>query len=267
MIAGIVVAQCLSGAAAALGKPDLLLKADSAYFMEDDLVYARFFWFQADGRYRQINRDRSAAEEVDRGTWEQTGAGEIVLHPTHGMLLFRALSAGPLLVMLDTQGRIDSLPTLRGKIVSFLQSYQDPVFARGAVSELVSVLVDASTPPMPEFARVDLPPAQDTFERSDLEKLLHLIDVWLESKSRNSFVFDRLAESSTPDLLIQRGAVYSATELAATRSRCVTNPSTPPPFYFARIDRRTFVSRVGRWKPFVNLGGTDSHDPVPLKSP
>lgn len=244
-------------------EPLVLSKTADTYFMEDDVVYARFLWFQPSGHYRQINRDRTTSEEVDLGVWEQTAGGEIALHPTNGMLLFRALSAGPLLVMLDTQSRVDSLVTLRNAMVNFLRVYQDSFFARSALSDLGQEKTpEQAGATAPEHAQVVLSEGVDTFERSDLENLLRRIDWWLASKSTNRFLFEPVVQPGLPTLLIQRGAVFSKANLPVAHAKRVVAAAAPaPPFYFARIDRQTFLARAGKWKAFANLGGLHSHVP------
>ena len=243
-------------------EPERLSKSTDSYFMEDDQVYARFLWFKADGTYRQINRDRTTAEEVDRGRWEQDANGEVSLHPTNGMLAFRAVSAGCLLVFLDTQSQIDSLPALHDRITALLQSYQDLVFARTALAEVNVSDRSGNESSMDDAATISLSEQCDIFSRNDLLKLLRDIEVWLKAKSNNTFIFDFVPSLLAPPLLVQRGAVFSKELLPNVRATHHLKPSEASPFYFSRITRQTFLVRAGSWKPFANLGGL--HDEAPV---
>ena len=231
-----------------------LSRASDTFFVEDDQVYVRALWFQKDGTYRQINRDRTISEEVDRGTWEQARSGEVALHPTNGMLSYRALSAGPLLVILGAQGQIDALPVLRAKIAGFLQTYQDEIFESSAAAELAATGASGAEAAHEDGVRVILPEQAETFSRSDLEDLLRSVDLWSRSRSSNTFVFDPAAPAGgSPLLLIQRGAVFSRAGLPTALAQAGSNKA--PAFYFAQVSRRIFLRRVGTWKPFDNLGG------------
>lgn len=246
--------------------PLRLSRASDTFFVEDDQVYARALWFQKDGTYRQINRDRTSSEEVDRGTWTQSGTGEVALHPTNGRLCYRALSAGPLLVILASQEQIDTLPMLRAKIAGFLQAYQDQIFSRSAATELVATVVGGAQSGGAGGACVVLPDRDETINRSDLENLLPLIDLWSESRSSSTFVFDLVAPpGGSPQLLIQRGAVFSRVELTPARTHAGLHEA--PSFYFAQVSRQVFLRQVGTWKPFENLGGLHAPDIGPKPTP
>ena len=112
----LVLVGSVSGSvrAAAPTTPRLTKKQD-VFFIENDFVYRRFLQLARDGTYRQINRDR-AAVEVDRGTWEQTADGTVLLHFTRGGLRFHALSSGPLSITLDDPQKLAALPVAAGAI-------------------------------------------------------------------------------------------------------------------------------------------------------
>lgn len=248
-----------SFAAAATAR--LSRKSDS-YFMEDDQAYSRFLWFQANGSYRQINRNSTAAEEVDRGTWEQAASGEVALHPTDGMLTFRALSSGSLLVVLATQAQMDTLAALQTRITAFLTENQDTVFARSALHDLVEdVNASGETDPA-SGARVELAEHAYTFDRNELEDLLRQVNDWLRSKKTGSITFDLASIPGRPLLLIQKGAVYSRSSLTNLPASTRTGSNDAPHFYFAQVSRGVFLKSAGEWKPFSDLGGLHTQAPV-----
>ncbi len=241
------------GRASAAMAPVRLSRTADTYFMEDDQVYARFLWFRADGSYRQINRDRASSEEVDRGTWAQAASGEVSLQPTNGMLAYRALSAGPLLITLTTQRQIDGLGALRQRMAVFLEANQDVIFAGTALTDLDGSSDAGVKSDSDDKAHIMIPGHTDTFNRNDLEDLLRQVDVWVLSKRTKRVLFDLVAPVGWPPLLLQRGAVFSGTRLPEASAEAAH--SKGPPFYFAQVSRRFFVREAGTWKPFENLGG------------
>ena len=127
-------------------------------------MYRRFLALMHDGAYRQINQDRAHCAEADAGKWEQSADGTLRLHSAHRALRFRALLAGPLSVVLDSQEKLDRLPSLAAAIRRFLDGTGDAVFAE---------------PTMAEFdgqGLVVLAPTAETFPRADLESLVRQID-------------------------------------------------------------------------------------------
>ena len=231
-----------------------LSRTAGTLFMEDDLAYARFLCLEPAGTYRQIETGFGLSREVDRGTWEQPASGEVVLHPTNGALTFRAVSAGPLFLSLKTQAQIDAGPALACAISVLLQDHQDRVFARQALSEL-----ERQT-----GAKIELANPSESFSRENLEELSSTLLSSLRSRAEGTVVFDLLNRPPAPLLMIQRDAAFSKTAVAEVRRTYKTARASAPPFYFARVDPRTFRARTGRWTAFDNLGGTHAPaEPAP----
>lgn len=223
-----------------------LPKDRDLYFIEDNLVYRRCLELMHDGDYRQIDKDRTSCREVDGGKWEQGRDGAVKLHSIHHALRFRALLAGPLSVVLDSQTKLDALPVLAASIRKFLASTQDTVFAPRTVEEYAG---------LPAVVAVD--PRAETYRRDDLTALLRQIDDVTLAERDGTYTFTALKTPGTPLLLILQDAVFPADRLARVQREYRVKRGAAPPFYFAQVDARTFVRDVGAWTVFRFPGGTE----------
>lgn len=213
-----------------------------AFFVENDLVYRRFLALMQDGAYRQINQDRTSCAEVDQGTWDQTPDGAVRLHSTRHALRFRALLAGPLSVVLDSQEKLDALPRMAAAIRRFLDETHDRVFAASTVDELGAVIS----------------PGVETFSREETQSLLQQVEDTAESERSGVYTFAAVkAAPGNAALLILRDAVFQATDLPRVRHDYPVKGDGPPPFYFAQVDARTFAREAGAWQAFHFPGEPD----------
>ena len=212
-----------------------------AFFVEDDLVYRRFLALMHDGAYRLIHQDRTACTEVDQGTWDQTSDGAVRLHSARHALRFRALLAGPLSVVLDSQEKIDALPRMAVAIRKFLDETRDQVFAAGNVRDLGAVVS----------------PGAETFSREEAQSLLRQVEDTSESERTGVYTLAAVETPGGPTLLILRDAVFQAGDLARVRHDYPAKGNAAPPFYFARVDARTFAREAGTWQAFHFLGEPD----------
>lgn len=216
------------------------------YFVEDNLVYQRFLALARDRSYHQYNKDRTSCHEVDQGTWEQATDGTVRLHSVHHALRFRALLAGPLTAVLDSQAKIDALPSLASAIRRFLDSTGDTVFAAQTIVEY---------DPPPALAAIDS--RAETYRRDDLFSLLRQLDHAAATERSGVYPFALLKPPGTPALLILQDAVFQSTDLARVRRDYRVKPGAAPPFYFAQVDARTFFRDLGAWTAFRFPGGTE----------
>lgn len=223
-----------------------LPKNRDLYFIEDNLVYRRCLELMRDGAYRQIDKDRTSCREVDEGRWEQLPDGTVRLHALHHALRFRALLAGPLTVVLDSQAKLDALPALAAAARRFLTPTQDTIFAARTVEEYAG-------PPL----TVAIDPHAETYRRDELFALLRQIDDAVSAERGGFYTFTPFKTPGAPLLLILQDAVFQADQLAKVRQECFVKPGAAPPFYFAQVDARTFVRDVGAWTVFRFPGGPD----------
>ena len=242
----VVVAVLLAVSAATSPAVFRLPPGHDAFFVEDDLVYRRFLALMQGGAYRQIDQDRGTCEEVDQGTWEQTADGSLLLHSTHRALRFRALIAGPLSVVLDSQEKIDGLPVLATAVRRFLASTGDSVFTATSASEFAA-------PPVVLTVAADA----ETFRRDDLQSLLPQLEHAAAAERTNTYRLALLPSNGSPTLLILQDAVYQPADLPRVRREYHVAAHAAPPFYFAQTDARTFARRVGTWKTFRYPGGIE----------
>ena len=222
----------------------------AAFFIQDNLVNSRLLDLEPGGTYRQIDVDGSVAAESDRGTWEQDAQGAILLHPTLSALRFRALSAGPLTIVLDRPGVLPTLPLLAGGMRRFLAQSGDDVFARSGIAEIGTALQTADVPPL----ALSIGQEAETFSRADLLSLAHQIDDLLWSERTNTYILSPVP-NAFPELLVLQDALFQARDLPRVLHEYRVKPGQSPPFYFARVDARTFARRAGRWKVLRLPGG------------
>ncbi len=211
-------------------------------------MYSRLLDLEPAGTYQQIDADRAGAAETDRGTWEQDPQGAVLLHPTRDSLRFRALTSGPLTIVLDRPGVLPTLPALAKAIRLFLDGTRDDVLASKDVAEIQAV------PDGPEEAAAALAlaidPRAETFSRADLLSLAHQLDDLIWSERTNTYILSPVPNASPP-LLVLMDALFQAQDLPAIRRQYRVKPGEAPPFYFAQVDARTFARRAGRWKVLV----------------
>ena len=217
-----------------------------AFFVENDLVYRRFLALMHDGAYRQINQDRTACAEVDQGTWDQTPDGVVRLHSTRHALRFRALTAGPLTVVLDSQEKLNALPRLAASIRRFLDSTQDGVFRTVAADELGA-----------DPASVAVGQGAETFSRDDVQSLLRQAEDTAASERTGVYPFMAVKPPGSTALLVLQDAVFQAADQARVRRDYPVKGNDAPPFFFAQVDARTFAREVGSWQAFHFLGEPD----------
>lgn len=215
-----------------------LPKNSDIYLVEDDLVYARFLALAREGTYSQINRDEHGSTEVDRGRWEQDAAGTIRLHSTCRALRPRSLRGGPLYVVIAGQEQIEALPRLLVSMRRFLGEYADAVFDAASASEMDApgapgILVEHGT---------------TTFDRADADALAARIVEVLECERSCIYGLEPMKSADTA-LYILPGNAFRETDLPTVRRDYRVGAPAAPPFYFARIDVKTYVREVGRWQP------------------
>ena len=221
-------------------------KDRDAYFIEDNLAYRRFLELRRDGAYLQINQDRTSCREVDEGTWEQAANGMVRLHSVHHALRFRALLAGPLTVVLDSQAKLDAMPSLAAAVRRFLASRGYMVFTPHTVDECNLSL-----------AVVAIDPGAETYRRDELTALLQQLDDATATERTGVYILAPSKRPDMPALLILQDAVFQASEVARVCRDYRVKPGKVPPFYFAQVDAPTFVRNVGTWTAFHFLGGTE----------
>ncbi len=221
---------------AAPAVPRLARNRDS-FFVEDDLVYRRFLWLARDGSYQQINRDGSAAAEVDRGTWEQDPAGTVLLHFTRNGLRFRALLSGPLSIMLGSTQKPADLAAAADVIRRWLGQTSDAVFAAASVGELALA---------PVVLTID--PQAESFRRAALESIVRQIDDFVESELQQTYRLSPHRPGGALLLLIQQGAVFQAADLPRVQAEYQVPSGRKPPFYFAQVNAETFAREAGSWQ-------------------
>ena len=221
---------------AAVPETPRLAKNQDIFFIENDFVYHRFLHLARDGTYRQINRERAAAE-VDRGTWEQSADGTVLLHFTRGGLRFHALFSGPLSITLDDPQKLAALPTAADAIRRWLAQGNDAVFAPGSASEIALA---------PLVLAVD--PTVESFRRDDLEALARQVDDAIWTEQHQTFRLVPFRSASGALLLVQRGAVFQAGDLPHVLAEYPTVRGQPPPFYFAQVNAGTFAREAGNWQ-------------------
>ena len=177
--------------------PATLPRGIDVYFIENDLVYARFLTLRRDGTFQQINKDPTACAEVDGGTWEQAN-GIVRLHSVHHAMRPRALLAGPLCVVLDSPEKVAALSALATAAARFAESTEDRVFAASDVGEF-------SAPPLV----VTLPTGAETFTRADLVSLVAQTANAGTAEQTGVYPLSIL-KTSGPTLLVPPDAVFGS---------------------------------------------------------
>lgn len=240
-----VLSILVAGRLAAAPDPGLRLpKNRDCFFAEDDLVYSRYLSLARDGTYRQINQDRDATVEADRGTWEQDAQATLSLHSTLRGLRFRALLSGPLTVVLDEADKLDALPALAAAIRRQLDAVPASVFDASDAGELAA-------PP----AAVAVDRRADSFSRPDLSNLLAQIECTIRTERTRTYRLAPLRLPGRPLLLVLQGAVFGPGRAARTCREYRLPRHAAPPFYFARVDAPEFARRVGVWRKLELPGG------------
>ena len=214
-----------------------LARKQDTFFIENDFVYRRFLQLSRDGSYVQINREHAVATEVDRGTWTQEADGTVLLRFTRGGLRWHALVAGPLSISLVDPQTFGALSTAAGTMRRWLAQSSDDVFAAEHLGELAQ-------PPV----MLTLDPKAESFRRAEVEALVRQIDDFVWSEQNRAFRMTLLKPPGSPKLLIQRGAVFEAGDLARVQQEYRVPRGQAPPFYFAQVDAKTFAREAGPWQ-------------------
>jgi hypothetical protein len=239
----LLVMVCSAHAPAATNDKLRLARHEGSFLVQDNLVNSRLLDLEPGGAYRQIDVDHASAAETDRGTWEQDAKGAILLHPTRDALRFRALTSGPLGIVLDRPGVLAALPELTQAIRSFLTQSEDDVFATADLAQIQTAAASAGVPAL----ALSIDPKVETFSRPDLISLTRQIDDLRWSERTNTYILSPVPATSPP-LLVLQDARFQAQDLPAVRRAYHVARGQAPPFYFARVDARTFARRAGRWK-------------------
>ncbi|HEY1955132.1 MAG TPA: hypothetical protein VGH28_05955 [Polyangiaceae bacterium] len=165
------------------------LAADRAhYFWENhDYESGRFTELRAGGSYRTVSREHARVAESDAGRWRQGSNGDLLLCSSYR---FRFVEAGPLWIIVDTEGVHDRLPELGGAIRAFLRAHAEPSFD----SEEVERIEGAGT-------SVESTAYGRRVTREELASLAGAIDAYLARGDENLF-------STTPRR--HRGTLYLA---------------------------------------------------------
>ena len=214
-----------------------LTKNQDQFFVENDFVYSRLLKLARDGTYQQINRDRSVAAEVDRGTWEQDSDGTLLLHYTRDGLRFRALLSGPLAITLDPAQKVDDLATAASAIRRWLAQSSDTAFATGSLREI-------STAPV----AITFDPKAESFRREELESLARQIDNFVWSELHQTYRLSPYKPGKLPLLLIPCDATYQIADLPRVQTEYRVLPGQRPPFYFVQVNAETFAREAGNWQ-------------------
>lgn len=214
------------------------------FFVENNLVYSRCLNLARDGTYRQINRDRTGAAEVDLGTWEQADDGTVALHSTYRGLRFRALRSGPLTVPLDSAAKVDALPQVGVAIQRLLNQARSDVFSTADVAGL-------NVPPL----EITVDRGVESFLRQDLSRLAGQIAQAVQAERRRTYLLTPVLAPGGPVLLVLAGATYRPEQVPEVCRAYRVPRGSPPPFYFAQVAAATFARRVGRWRELAPLGG------------
>ena len=226
----------ISGSLRAAGD-DFLPKNRDSYFVENNLVYSRYLHLLRDGSYQQINQDGQGSAETDRGRWEQTREGVVLLHSTRRGLRFRALLSGPMCLVLDGPEIMAALPRVAAAIRQLLATSEDAVFAAQAARDL-------SVPP----ATVAVRRQAEVVQRVELAALATQIEDTLQTEQTHTYRLNPLHPAGGPLLLVLQDAVFGPARLAQVGERYRVPRGGAPPFYFARTNERSFANRVGRWR-------------------
>jgi hypothetical protein len=239
----LLVLACPAPAPARTASPFRISPHEGAFFVQDNLVNRRLLDLEPGGAYRQIDVDRTSAVETDRGTWEQDAQGAILLHPTRDALRFRALTSGPLSVVLDRPGVLAALPALADTIRSFLAQSEDDVFAAADLAQIVAAAKSSGVPAL----ALSVDPKAETLSRLDLVSLTQQIDDLRWSERTNTYILSPVLATSPP-LLVLQDARFQARDLAEVRRAYHVARGQAPPFYFARVNAKTFAQRAGDWQ-------------------
>ena len=232
----------------AAGVDPLLPKTRDSYFVENNLVYSRYLHLRQDGSYQQINQDHTGSAEADRGTWEQTQGGIVLLHSTRRGLRFRALLSGPMSVVLDRPDVMAALPQLAKAIEQLLNTSEDAVFESQAARDL-------SVAP----ATVAVDRQAETVQRNELEALAAQIEDTIQTEQTHTYRLTPVRPAGGPLLLILQDAVYEPAMVAQVKERYHVLAGGSPPFYFAQTEVQPFANRVGRWRELT----TEDQTPLP----
>jgi hypothetical protein len=220
----LLAAACAAPARGPASRIFHLSRREAAFFVQDNLVGSRLLDLEPGGAYRQIDVDTSSSTESDRGTWTQDAQGAILLHPACGALRFRALTSGPLTVVLDRPGALAALPPLRAAIRRFLALSEDDVFAKRGVAEILATLPPGAPPRL-----LAIDPAAETFSRADLISLARQTDDLLWSERTNTYILSPVPDTS-PQLLVLQDALFQARDLPRVRQEYRIPPGDAPPF-------------------------------------
>ena len=241
-LASLLAARTSAGAGPSA--PWTLPRDREVYLMEDDLVYVRFLMLARDGTYSQINRDEHGSTEVDRGNWRQDAAGGVRLRSSCRALRPRAVFGGPLSVTLADERAFEGLPALLASVQRFLADNRDAVFGAETLPE-----VNAAGAPVVHIDR-----AAASFERRDVVVLSFRLEAALAGERDAAYLLEPVKTSPTAAFALQ-GSVFGPADLAGVRRNDQVAARAVPPFYFVRVEAKTYAREVGRWQPLHLPGG------------
>ena len=151
-------------------------------------------------------------------------------------------------MVLDSPAKLDALPALAAASRRFLDRDRDAVFVRAHGRMQHAGAVDGR----------HRSPGGNLTAATTCWPSLRQIDMRRSSRTHRHLHFHPLKNARRAAAADPAGAVFQAGELArSTPELPVVETGAAPPFYFARVDARTFAREVGRWTAFRFPGGAD----------
>lgn len=225
---------------------DVRLPRDrDTFFKHDGLTFSDFLQLRSDGSYRQIAREHLYTKEMDRGSWEQNDAGELILNSD---LHFHNINSGQLFISMWHRDELKALPELKERIQTFLKSNHSLDFLAKDVERIKEASL--SFDPKTKIGRITVLGSKRV-KRADLEGLLMGIDTFLSSDEKNLFAFVPL-EYNRSIIFVEDDRAQLAMKVVADELARPPHPSHHPDKHgYHEIDAARFHEEIKETQPFL----------------
>ena len=212
-----------------------LSKSTTRFSSRTTSFTAGFLQLARDGTYRQINRERTTGAEVDRGTWEQSAEGTLLLHLYPGRIALPRPAERPACHHGRRPSKIDAMLASANAIRRWLAPSGDVVFAAENVDKIAV---------FPLCSRLLRKPSP--FAAATSKAWRGRSTIFVRTEQTHTFRLTPV-DAGGRRLLVQEDAVFQAADLPRVLTEYPVRTGRPP-FYFAQVDAGTFAREAGSWQ-------------------
>jgi hypothetical protein len=237
---------------------DLRVSRDrNIYFKHNGGQFSHYLELRGDGSYRRVVRGHLYLEERDRGKWQQNKVRKLLLRSDQH---FRNISSGDLLITMWQRDRLKTLPDIRQRIQDFLKANPAQEFPAEDIEHIseTGVSIDPQTKSSDIIVL-----GSKRVNRTDLEKLLVAIDMFLPSGEKNLFTLVPL-EYKTATIFVDDDRTQLTKAIITGELAGSSTPAQAADKYgYKEIDAAQFDKEMKEARPALPRPEMSQHEKQP----